>query len=294
MTRIPYVKGRFEHILSPSSKTILGDERRWYINDHCFFVDPENRIHWFGINNPYPEDGHYYAPGTHRHIGHAVADRPFGSWTAMPDAFSLPDDTTECVGACFVAAQGEHYVMLYGFNTGLSTAVSSDLQTWKKQPELGVIDLGPGTRDPCLLKLANGTWLLYCAAAHEGAGAVALASSTDLVTWKQEEPALVSDVHAHYGPLESPFVLEREDLFYLFLNHSHRQYEETLVFESPDPYHFDWNHPICTIFAHAAEMLTWEGQSYISHCGIEDQHWHDIGAPYGLYLAELGWTEPRS
>jgi hypothetical protein len=31
----------------------------------------------------------------------------------------------------------------------------------------------------------------------------------------------------------------------------------------------------------------------LTHCGIEDRHWSDIGAPYGLWLAELDWAERK-
>jgi hypothetical protein len=122
--------------------------------------------------------------------------------------------------------------------------------------------------------------------------AVVLASSHDLTHWKPEAPALVSDVKCGYGALESPFIYRRNDDYYLFVNFSHRQYEETLVFHSKDPYRFDWNSPMCTLFAHAAEIFDWRGKTHITHCGIEDRHWSDIGAPYGLWLAELQWAQP--
>ncbi len=48
-----------------------------------------------------------------------------------------------------------------------------------------------------------------------------------------------------------------------------------------------------TLFAHAAELFDWRGQTYITHCGIEDRHWSDIGAPYGLWLATLDWAERK-
>ena len=65
-----------------------------------------------------------------------------------------------------------------------------------------------------------------------------------------------------WGALESPFVFRRGDEYYLFVNFSHRQYEETLVFNSRDPRRFDWTSPLCTLFAHAAELFDWRGQTY--------------------------------
>jgi hypothetical protein len=270
-----------------------GPRTQWYINDHCIFVDTDERLHWFGITNPYPEDGNLYGPGSHRHIGHAVAEHPFGPWAAKRYAFALPEGTTESVGACFVVALESEYRMFYGYNTGFHFARSSDLEEWQPLPGSGVLDLGQGTRDPCVLQLDDGTYLLYGAAGHAGRSAVVLAASRDLAQWKPEPPALLSNIEIAWGALESPFVYRRGDEYYLFVNFSHRQYEETLVFVSKDPRRFDWSKPLCTLFAHAAELFDWRGQTYITHCGIEDRHWSDIGAPYGLWLAALDWAERK-
>jgi hypothetical protein len=290
MTDIPWISRAFRHVLAPPG---MSDDSspQWYINDHCIFVDPTSRIHWFGITNPYPGDGNLYGPGSHRHIGHATAEDPYGPWTAREDVFTLPSETSENIGACFVVPFKTEYRMIYGYNTGFHFAHSPDLNEWQRLPEIEVLELGQGTRDPCVLRLDNGTYLLYGAAGHLGRSAVVLASSRDLTDWEREPPALLSDVEIAWGALESPFVYRKGDEYYLFVNFSHRQYEETLVFNSTDPRRFDWTSPLCTIFAHAAEIFDWHGQTYITHCGIEDQHWSDIRAPYGLWLAELQWAK---
>jgi hypothetical protein len=293
---IPWIAGSFRHILHPpgmkqARKTDSRDQ--WYINDHCFFIDSSERIHWFGITNPYPADINLlYGPGSHRHIGHAVAKHPFGPWEERKDAFTLPEGTIENIGACFVAASEGKYLMVYGYNEGFSFAESDDLDEWRKTESLPVLNLGQGTRDPCILRLDDQEYLLYATAGHENFSSVALASSRDLLHWKQEEPALPTNIAVPWGALESPFVHKQGNDYYLFVNYSHRQYQETLVFQSKDPRRFDWRSPLCTLFAHAAEIFQWRGKTYISHCGIEDRHWSDVVAPYGLWLAELRWTEP--
>jgi hypothetical protein len=130
---------------------------------------------------------------------------------------------------------------------------------------------------------------LYVCEAKGNSSVIALASSPDFMDWKLEEPALVSDVSSDFGALESPFVLYHHDAYYLLVNFSHRQYEETLVFSSENPHKFNWEKPICTLFGHASEIFIWNNDMYISHCGIEDKHWQDINAPFGLYLARLQW-----
>jgi len=290
---IPYVKGRLQRVFPPpgqrESRNKTNPDELWYVNDHCFFVTDTGEIHWFGITNPYPSSGeNFYGPGSHRHIGHTSAKEPFGPWTEHEFAFTLPKDTQENIGACFVVRTGDKYVMIYGYNSGFSRAISKDLYNWDYLDDIDPIFLGEGTRDPCVVILDSGDYLLFAAAGNEGYGAVVCASSPDLETWQwqQEEPALLSDVIGSWGPLESPFVYRHDNLWYLFVNHSHHQYEETLVFVSENPGRFDWNKPLCTIFGHAIEIFDWGGKTYISHCGIEDRHW---GSETGLYLAELAW-----
>ena len=292
MPAIPYVKGRFQRVFPPPGQAAAqqtGSDEPWYVNDHCFLVTQTDEIHWFGITNPFPREGSLYGPGSHHRIGHASAEQPFGPWHEHEHAFELPEGSPENIGASYVVARGGAYYMLHGYNTGLWIARSSDLFEWHAIEGLEVVWLGEGTRDPCVVEIDAGQYLLYCAAGHEGMGSVALASSSDLLTWRPEPHALVSDVPGGYGPLESPFVLRHGEWFYLFVNHSHHQYEETLVLASRNPYHFDWKAPLCTLFGHACEVFVWQGRQYISHCGIEDRHW---GAESGLYLAELGWLDP--
>jgi hypothetical protein len=190
-----------------------------------------------------------------------------------------------------VIATVDGYVMLYGYDAGLSVATSQDLHSWRPVEGRGRLLRGRGTRDPCVVRRGPSDYLLYVAAGHDGCGAVCCASSANLLDWRQEAPALVSDVPGDWGPLESPFVYRRADLYYLFVNHSHHQYEETVVFVSADPLRFDWERPLCTIFGHACEVFEWHGTTYISHCGIEDRHWEEES---GLYLAELAWARPCS
>ncbi len=294
---IPYEIGMFRHILNPPGMKKAQEKhpgQQWYINDHCFYVADDGTIHWFGITNPYPGNFEIsYAPGSHRNIGHATATKPFGPWTEHENALTTPEGSDDCIGASFVVKHQDQYIMLYGYNTGFHIAVSKDLNTWttldKPRVTLGLA----GTRDPCIIKLKDGTYLLYAAAGQQGGAGVGLASSTNCIDWKKEAPALVSNVPGEWGSLESPFVLFRDGWYYLFINHSHRQYEETIVFASRDPKKFDWSKPLCTIFGHASEIFEFDGKTYISHCGIEDLHWRDTGAPFGLYLTELGWLEQK-
>jgi len=282
---IPWIKGAFKHVLDPPGMKSDPQKRRWYINDHCFYVEDNGTIHWFGITNPYPKGSDYYGPGTHQHIGHATAKHPFGRWTEQHHALTT-EGSKENIGACYVAKNNDGYIMIYGYNRGFQIATSQDLYSWQERKVMDRISLGQGTRDPCVLKIREENYLLFAAAGYKGLSSVALARSTDLMQWNKSEPALLSDIKRSWGSLESPFVHYRNGLYYLFVNHSHHQYEETLVFSSSNPLEFEWNKPLCTVFSHAAEIFEWKGKTYISHCGIEDRHWDRTG----LYLAELCWS----
>jgi beta-fructofuranosidase len=101
------------------------------------------------------------------------------------------------------------------------------------------------------------------------------------------------------GPTESPFVVERDGRYFLFIgpdfarlvesyrstgSYDRRHYRRTRVLASDDPLHFDAAANVATIDAHAAEVVVDEhGDSWVSHCG-----WGEGG----LYLAPLRWGEP--
>ncbi len=181
MTVIPWISKTFKHVLAPPGMKESGTgtpECQWYINDHCIFADRKGRLHWFGITNPYPSDNNFYGPGTHRHIGHAVADHPFGPWHAREHAFELPPESPENIGACFVVEDKDAYLMIYTRGSaGFCFAQSSDLDHWEDLPDQTNLDMGNGTRDSCVLRLDDGTYLLYAAAGRDGLSAVMLASS---------------------------------------------------------------------------------------------------------------------
>ena len=296
---IPVIMGKYKHILDPPGQTLTNAPKgSWYINDHCFFVEKNGKIHWFGINNPYVAKGEDpYGPGSHRYIGHAVADEPFGPWTACEPALQLDaNDKSGNIGACFVIEKDGKYLMYYNHSGSTYIAESFDLYKWQPIKTVGKIALnGENQRDPCIIHY-NKDLLLYAAGGYDNIAAILLSKSNDGLQWKSDKPVLRAfNLKESWGMLESPFVLKHQGIYYLFVNNSHHQYQETLVFVSDNPFAFDWNKPLCTLFSHAAEIFEWNDKTYISHCGIEDEHWrwHDTGEPSGLYLAELNWINPK-
>ena len=89
--------------------------------------------------------------------------------------------------------------------------------------------------------------------------------------------------------LESPFVLRRGALFYLFVGFSHRPYHETFVVVAGNPHRFSPQNKLTTLFTHAAELIELDGKTYMTSCGIEDPQ--ALGRS-GLWMSQLAWLKP--
>jgi hypothetical protein len=95
-----------------------------------------------------------------------------------------------------------------------------------------------------------------------------------------------------WGNLESPFVVQNECGYYLFVTRwnidaDDGDYQRTVVFTSRDPEHFAFE-PVTELPAHAAEIVTDDaGRQYITRAG-----WPGfIGeANRGLSVARMGWA----
>jgi len=308
---LPFIDGPFELVYEPNAD----DPPTWYVNDHALFAAPDGKVHFFGIQNPFPKvddaieslASHrgemstwpqavtymkklLYKPATHRYCGHAVADHPMGPWTRHDPVLVAETAAGEMsIGAPFVVEHGGRFWMMLDSRELL--AHSRDLYHWQRaETPIDRNRLGKNWRDPCIQKLPDGTYLMVFCSSHEsGRSGVGVASSRDLVTWEPHGHCLVTEDYCPWSANESPFLVPRGGLFYLFYTFAHRHYYETRVLVSNDWRHFDPEAVITTLYAHAAEILTFEGQDYISCCGMEDPQYLNR---HGLYLARLNWLAP--
>ena len=317
--RIPVIDGDFPLVYEPDPE----NPNTWFVNDHCLIQDEEGRIHYFGIENPYPEtrdawkwvkneinDGdrpfvrtlwqlmhrHLYTGWskgeivTHYRVGHAVADNIWGPWERCEAALEGKKEK-KSFGSPFVAEHNNQYWMLLPSETGL--AVSDDLMQWKViEADTKWNDLGAGHRDPCVIKLTDGTFLQYYAGSDpEGRQVVNTARSKDLSKWERIDPCFVRDIpEAKWsGVLESPYVLKKNGLYYLFVGFAHRHYNETFAVVSDNPFHFEMDNIITTIFSHAPEFIEIDGDTYMSSCGIEDPQYLNHS---GLWISQIRWLAP--
>ncbi len=278
--------GPFVKIYDPS----IGEKEKWYINDHCFVRGRDGTWHLFGITHTEPAN-----PGDEIHFAHATATNLLQSqWTKQPFALDAarnpPWNETHLWAPDIVFHDGLYY-MYYsaggakGSASKIHVAISSDLKTWTRSPKNPMVVDGYDTRDPFILRL-KGKWVMYYTATSKPEGGhhvVACVTSDDLLTWTHRQIVFTDPSTGTFGgPTESPFVVQRGDLFYLFIG-PRGGYDGTDVFVSHDPMHWDIENKAGHIKAHAAEVVQdTDGKWYISRAG-----W----GRGGVYLAPLIWKD---
>ena len=155
-------------------------------------------------------------------------------------------------------------------------------------------------RDHFVLKISQNEYLMYVVGVYNKKGAVSCFSSSDLLNWNFEGFSLTSGDSAPlkpaWGAFESPFVVKKDGLYYLFVTYtdgSDENYNDTLVFCSENPKSFgeynggrDGAIPITKIKAHAAEVLFQDEKFYITTCGWNSKPNPNKGA---VSIAQLQW-----
>ncbi len=268
----------------------IGESTPWYINDHCFIQDKNAKWHLFGITHEEPMN-----PQDEKHFAHATANSlTQQSWEKMPFGLSYAPESPwneKLLWAPYVQYHEGIYYMYYCAGGDSSTryrihlATSTDLLNWHRHPENPMIVDGFDARDPMILRDAD-QWIMYYTAnrpAAKGNHVVMSVISDDLIHWKNPQVVFTNPkVGTYGGPTESPFVVKRNDKYYLFVC-TNDPYDNTVAYESDSSFHWDINNQVADIPAHCAEVICTDNDNwYISRAG-----W-DRG---GVYLAPLIWNE---
>jgi hypothetical protein len=279
--------GPFAKVYDPS----VGERQRWYINDHTIVRGPDGLWHMFGITHEEPAD-----PEHEKNFAHATAPALAGPWTKRPFALTAAQARGEqFLWAPYVLEHEGVYYMFYcaGGATHesyrIQLAVSRDLWSWFRFARNPLFTDGFDARDPMVMRI-RGQWVMYYAATSEPEGGnhvVAYRVSSDLLHWSSRRIAFTHPKRGTWGgPTESPFVVERDGLYYLFTGPSGGYegpdgYVGTDVYVSEDPFHFEPSSRAGKIASHAAEVVRdLDGSWYVTHAG-----W----GQGGLYLAPLFW-----
>ncbi|MGN0566987.1 MAG: hypothetical protein ACI4JR_00170 [Acutalibacteraceae bacterium] len=280
---IPIIDGEWEELFRPKK---FGN----YVNDHCIYRDNDGSWNLIGITS------FGGGPSCERYFVRAVSDR----LQNMQEVSKVIDNGTPAWAPC-VIENGGFYYMYYG-PSPTKMAVSPESSEWFGY-EIRMHGLPPMAchRDHFVLKVGQNRWLMYATGIHEGRGSICVLESENLTDWYFDGYALDSSPEAPlkppWGAFESPFVVEREGLWYLFTTYtdsSDENYNDTLVFCSENPKNFgvfcseeNPAFPITKLRAHAPEVINCGGSWYITTCGWSGRAIVD-GA---VGIAKLKWKD---
>lgn len=274
--------GEFVTVYDPS----VGEAQQWYINDHTVFQGPDGTWHMIGITHAEPAD-----PLDERHLAHATAPALHGPWTKQPFALSFDPfyGESHLWAPHVIEVDGVFHMFYCGGGADnaaytINLATSTDLVTWERHPAGPLFRDGYDARDPMVVRV-GGQWVMYYTATSDPAGGnhtVMYRTSDDLVAWSDRRTAFTDpDVGTWGGGTESPFVVERDGWWYLFIG-PRAAYVGTDVFRSRDPFDFHDAELVGHIPAHAAEVIQDGDGWFVTSAG-----WGEGG----LHLAPLHWPD---
>jgi beta-fructofuranosidase len=265
-----------------------------YVNDHTILPGPDGRWHLFGITSHAEKDFSEHER-SFVHAATPTLDQP------MSEIGKVCDNGVRAWAPTVIEHEARYY-MFYG-PSPTRFATSDELGHWMENTlHFRDAPLDAAHRDHFVLKISENRWLMYATGIHRRLGVISVFESTDLVHWTFLRYALTTTPEAPlqpaWGATESPFVLHRDGLYFLFTTYtdcSTATYHDTVVFASADPTDFgtyaggDRGDSYCAkLHAHAPEILHSGGDTFITTCG-----WRDKGAPIegAVAIAKLEWCE---
>lgn len=265
----------------------VGESGPWYYNDHTLIRDVATGTwHVFAITHAEPAN-----PLDEKDFGHATAPSPRGPWTKQPFALTADPAAGEShIWAPHAVYADGVYYLFYAAGTPdhaayrMHLATSTDLVHWTRSPANPLFTDGFDARDPMVTRVGD-RWVMYYTANSTPTGGnhqVAYRTSTDLQHWSGKQVAFEHPASGTFGgPTESPFVLERDGWWYLFVC-CEPGYRDGRVYRSRDPYRFSIRDLAGRVDAHAAEVVTEpDGTTWLTGAG-----W----GQGGLSLAPLTFT----
>jgi len=258
----------------------------------------------------------WHAVGIHKSMNtlyHAVADSLFGEWKLQPDIVSTDSVVRMWAPFAIWSPRGDSAYMYYHHGLGpdggdmwnsmrVLAAAGPDLDRWTKydvhaeqEAAPGVRNIvftGPVPRDACIFfDESLDKYIMYYA--DDAPRAIQARTSDDAVHWSEPVPVMgIPDPQEAFVTPESPFVIRRDGLYYLFV--SGFDYARVALYVSEDP--FDFGDPIANkvgeINGHAPEIVEENGHYYIAcaHIASEPGMAPGVADLWGTYLQELVWS----
>ncbi len=236
------------------------------LGDFCV-VEHQGRYHFFAIERRLQEGTPFY-PGHEVFLCHAsTAD--FINWDVHDLVLWVrPNSWEEAhIWAPFVLRHKRRYVMAYtGVNRhgsqDIGLAFSDNLFDWERATGNPISpcdtrawaswrrDAIASCRDPHLLVHQGRIYMTYTANTRDGASCIALASTTDFVTWNDHGPILVGPDSGYepvlagghpQGQLESSNLIYTRNTWYLLVQESRRGTSiKNWIYASETMDHFDY------------------------------------------------------
>ena len=285
-------KDDFSLHIRNGSISVKNTESHWYTNDHCFLEDTQGALHCFSINNPYPFSGQTNQLYLfHPYLSHFIFNETNQSWEFCE--FTVNEyGKTDYVGAPYVIYNENtyEYVMIAEKMVDdkriLDIGFSKDLHHFTFTDKDILPDMGYTKRDPCIIRDGDDFLIYLCDPASHGSR-ISVAQTKDFKSYTTHSCLFIED-GSDYGGIESPFVLKKDNLYYMFFTYAHRRYCETIVLVSTSPYHFDMDSQLTTLHGHASEIFQRNNNYFISSCGPEDfQDFND----HGIHICQLKWHQ---
>lgn len=188
----------------------------------------------------------------------------------------------------------EHNDLYYMYYTSIGSprqirlATSEDLYTWKHYSDEPIFAFqneftqNMKNKDPMVFRYKD-EWIMYISMLKDAKHwVVGYTTSTDLVNWS--DPKICFDENTEEPGVESPYVVQRGDDFYLFLSARPWPHGAEEIFKSKSPYFWEAKDRVKSINPwHAAEVIQdLDGQWYLSRSSGDQEDFR---------LAPLYWND---
>lgn len=204
-----------------------------YIKDYYVYREGDT-FHLFYNVGAAGDKQDWQQPGNEKAFGHATS-KDLKTWQHHPRILEALPGTWEgeVVSApSIIKHDGIYYLFYTGFDDrvcgrqAIGFATSKDLFNWERHSGNPVYEAPPWTarnesgwldcRDAHVIKYGDEFLMFTMVTTAEGKGAIAVASSSDLVKWKDLGPAVVT-----FTTPESPRVFEHGGSYYMFASSAH-------------------------------------------------------------------------
>lgn len=276
---VPTISGEWQHIFNPNdTRSDIADT--WYTNDHCFAKGSDGKWHAYGIIGHAPIN-----PWTGEYrLFHASADNfTQTKWEDNGYALTIEKGVERVLWAPHIYEEDGTWHMFYNIGNmqphalnyaswgQLCRADSKDMFNWERHP-LNPLFSDPGhARDAYVMKDDGMYYFYYTKTFNEVdlRSCVAVRTSPDMEHWSGSQIVHTQPYEVDWGgDAESPFIVKRGDVYYLFICLAMTAYEETHVYWSTDPLDFPIENFVCKLKTHAAEVIkVSEDEWYISNTG---------------------------